>query len=101
MSYANFLSELERAGLSVRAFAELVGMNPNSISNYARTGELPTHLALIAVLVGELGSQGQDFRRAMAKVEAVPKKPRGGAGHGRFGGDRQISLSLQREGSHD
>ena len=56
MSYANFLLELERAGLSVRAFAELVGMNPNSISNYARNGEMPTHLALIAVLVAELGS---------------------------------------------
>jgi len=101
MSYANFLSELERAGLSVRAFAELIGMNPNSISNYARNGELPTHLALIAVLVAELGSQGLDYRQAVAKVEVVPKRPRGGARHGRFGGDRQISLDLQRERSHD
>jgi transcriptional regulator with XRE-family HTH domain len=101
MPYANFLLELERAGLSVRAFAELMGMNPNSISNYARNNELPTHLALIAVLVAELGSHGLDYRKAMAKVEIAPKKPRGGAQRGRFGGDRQISLDLQGERAHD
>ena len=101
MSYTDFILELERAGLSVRAFAELVGMNPNSISNYARRGELPTHLALIAVLVAELGSHGLDFRRAIGKVEVAPKKPRGGARRGRFGGDRQISLDLQGEQGHD
>jgi transcriptional regulator with XRE-family HTH domain len=101
MSYANFLLELERAGLSVRAFAELVGMNPNSISNYARKSEMPTHLALIAVLVAELGSHGFDYRAAIARVEVAPKKPRGGARRGRFGGDRQISLELQGEQAHD
>lgn len=97
MSYTDFLAELERAGLSVRAFAELVGMNPNSISNYARIGELPTHLALIAVLVAELRANGLDFRQSLAKVAIAPKKPRGGARRGRFGGDRQISLELQGE----
>jgi len=100
MSYANFLLELERAGLSVRAFAELVGMNPNSISNYAR-GELPAHLALIAVLIAELDAHRLDYRRAITKVEIAPKKPRGGAQRGRFGGDRQIGLDLQGEQAHD
>lgn len=96
MPYANFLSELERANLSVRAFAELVGMNPNSISNYARAGELPTHLGLIAVLVAELGARGMDYRRVMSKVALAPKKPRGGAKRGHFGGDRQGDLDLLR-----
>jgi transcriptional regulator with XRE-family HTH domain len=73
MSYPEFLNELLRAGLSVRAFAELIGMNPNSISNYARDGALPTHLALIAVLVAELSDQGFDYRQVIAKVELVPK----------------------------
>jgi lambda repressor-like predicted transcriptional regulator len=50
MLYTDFLAELGKAGLSVRAFAELIGMNPNSISNHARTGEVPTHLAGIAKL---------------------------------------------------
>lgn len=94
MLYANFLDELGKAGLSVRAFAELIGMNPNSLSNYARTGELPTHLALIAVLIVGLNEIGGDYRSVMSKVELAPKKPRGGARPGRFGGDRQTNLDL-------
>ena len=95
MRYADFLSELGKAGLSVRAFAELIGMNPNSISNYARTGELPTHLALIAVLVVGVSELGGDYRRIMSKVALAPKKPRGGARQGHFGGDRQSRLDLE------
>lgn len=94
MPYSDFLAELGKAGLSVRAFAELIAMNPNSISNYARTGELPTHLALIAVLVVEISEIGGDYRRAMSKVALTPKKPRGGARQGHFGGDRQNDLEL-------
>ena len=56
--------------------------------------EVPTHLALIAVLVAELNSQGIDYRRVMAKVELAPKKPRGGGRRGQFGGDRQNSLDF-------
>lgn len=94
MLYADFLEELGKAGLSVRAFAELIGMNPNSISNYARTGELPTHLAFIAVLVVGISEMGGDYRSIMSKVELAPKKPRGGARRGHFGGDRQTNLDL-------
>ena len=95
MLYADFLDAIGRAGLSVRAFAELIGMNPNSISNYARAGELPTHLGLIAVLIAGMNDLGGDYRRIMSKVELAPKKPRGSAGRGRFGGDRQSNLDLK------
>ena len=88
------MAELGKAGLSVRAFAELIAMNPNSISNYARAGELPTHLALIAVLVAGISEMGGDFRRVMSRVALTPKKPRGGARQGHFGGDRQDNLEL-------
>lgn len=94
MLYTEFLAVLGKAGLSVRAFAELIGMNPNSISNYARTGELPTHLALIAVLLVGVGELGGDYRQIMSKVEVTPKKPRGGGRQGHFGGDRQTNLDL-------
>lgn len=94
MPYADFLVELARARLSVRAFADLIGMNPNSISNYARGGEVPTHLALIATLIGELGAQGIGYRQVVARIEVTPKKPRGGARRGHFGGDRQSNLDL-------
>ena len=93
MPYAEFLFELERAGLSVRSFAALIGMNPNSITNYAGRGELPQHIALVAVLVAEMAARGLDFRSAIAKV-APTKKPRGAARRGHFGGDRQARLDL-------
>lgn len=95
MLYTEFLQELDKAGLTIRAFAELVGMNPNSISNYARTGEIPAHLALIAVLVEALNSNGINYKRVMAKVKLAPKRPRGNARKGHFGGDRQDSLDLE------
>lgn len=62
--------------MSVRAFVELIGLNPNAISNYARTGEFPTHLAPIAVLVGVGKSRGDDRQ-------------------GQVGGDRQTNLDLE------
>ena len=88
MPYAAFREELRKAGLSVREFAELIGMNPNSISNYARAGELPTHLALIAVLVVGISEMGGDYRRIMSRVGRVRKQPRGSARLGRFAGGR-------------
>ncbi|MDO9384500.1 MAG: XRE family transcriptional regulator [Hyphomicrobiaceae bacterium] len=96
MGYESFLRDLARAGLSIRAFAELIGMNPNSVSNYARSGEVPDHLAIIAVLIAEMGAHGLDFRVAISKVELTAKKPRGRARPGQFGGDRQVSLDLNR-----
>lgn len=94
LPYPEFIAELERAGLSVRSFAELIGMNPNSITNYAGRGELPQHIALVAVLVAEMATAGLDYRRAIARV-APTKKPRGATRRGRFGGDRQESMDLQ------
>jgi hypothetical protein len=94
MPYVKFLAELERAGLSVRSFAEMIGMNPNSITNYAGRGELPQHIALVAVLVGEMAAHGLDYRTAIAKV-APTKKPRGATRRGHFGGDRQVDMDLE------
>ena len=94
MPYADFVADLGKIGLSIRAFAALVGMNPNSISNYARVGEVPTHLALIAVLMVGVHDHGGDYRQIMSKVAPTPKRTRGGARKGRFGGDRQSSLDL-------
>lgn len=78
----------------MRSFAELIGMNPNSVTNYARRGELPQHIALVAVLVAEMAVRGVDYRIAIAKV-APTKKPRGATRSGHFGGDRQASLDLR------
>lgn len=77
----------------MRSFAELIGMNPNSITNYAGRGELPQHIALVAVLVAEMAARGLDYRNAIAKVAPI-RKPRGAARRGRFGGTRQADLDL-------
>lgn len=93
MTYEKFLEELANAGLTIKAFADLVGMKPNSITNYAHK-DVPSHLAIIAVLIAEMSNQRVDFRKALQKVEPVAKKPRGGAQPGRFGNDRQVAMNL-------
>lgn len=94
MTYDEFLAELGKAGLSIRAFAELVGMNRNSVSNYKGTREIPRHLAVIAVLLAEMNLKGVAFQTAISRVEATRKKPRGRGTPGRFGGDKQEPLDL-------
>lgn len=95
MTYDEFLAELGKAGLSVRAFADLIGMNPNSVSNYASTAEVPRHLAFIAVLLAEMKLHGLNFQPAIERVSANRKKPRGRGRPGRFGGDKQEQLELE------
>lgn len=95
MTYDEFLAELGKAGLSVRAFADLIGMNRNSVSNYASIGEVPRHLAVIAVLLGEMKVQGIAFQAAIERVSSTRKRPRGRGKLGRFGGDKQEQLELE------
>jgi transcriptional regulator with XRE-family HTH domain len=94
VDYQGFVNELGKAGLNVRQFADLVGMNRNSVSNYAN-GSVPRHLALIAVLLGELNHQNIDFHPALSRVSFTPRRPRGRAKPGKFGGDRQEELDLK------
>ena len=94
VDYQVFVSELGKAGLNLRQFADLVGMNRNSVSNYAN-GSVPRHLALIAVLLAELNLRDIDFHPAVSRVSFTPKRPRGRARPGKFGGNRQEELDLK------
>ena len=94
--YDEFLRQLGKAGLNVRSFAELIRMNRNSVSNYARRGDVPAHLAIIAVLLGEMAERGVDFRGVLTKLDIGSKKPRGGSRRGHFGGDPQRDLELEQ-----
>lgn len=93
MTYEEFQRQIGKAGLTIRQFAELVKMNRVSLSNYGKKGEVPSHLAVIAALLGEMGERKIDFREVLSKIDIAPKKPRG-AGIGRFGGDKQADLDL-------
>ncbi|GAB7027349.1 hypothetical protein [Geotalea toluenoxydans] len=91
MTYDEFKRHIGKAGLTIREFAVLIKLKPASISNYAKSGEVPSHLSIIAVLLAELAEHKVDFREILDHVEIAEKKPRG-AGKGKFGGDPQALL---------
>ena len=94
MTYDEFKRHVGKAGLTIRGFATLIKLKPASISNYAKSGEVPAHLSIIAVLLAELAERKVDFRKILEHVEISEKKPRG-AGKGKFGGDPQNLLFPQ------
>jgi len=91
MHYDEFKRHVGKAGLTLREFAELIKLKPASVSNYAKSGEVPSHLSIIAVLLAELAERKIDFREILEHIEITCKKPRG-AGRGKFGGDPQTLL---------
>lgn len=95
MTYDEFRRQLGKAGLTVKGFADLIKQTPNSITNYSSQGEVSSHLAIIAALLGDMAEQGVDFRATLARIQFEPSKPRGGAVKGRFGGTKQIDLNLK------
>jgi hypothetical protein len=46
------------------------------------------------VLLAGVAEKGGDYRQIMSKVALVPKKPRGGAERGRFGGNAQLAMDF-------
>lgn len=92
MTYDEFLRHVGKAGLTLKEFAGLVRMNRVSLSNLAKKGEVPSHLAVIAALMGEMKDKGVDFGPVLSRIDIVKKKARGGGAAGRFGGDKQREL---------
>lgn len=92
MTYLEFKRQLGKAGVNVRQFAGLIKLNPNSITNYAKQGEVPSHLAVIVTLMGEMAEQGLDFRASLSRIDIEPNRPRGATAEGRFGENMQINL---------
>lgn len=93
MTYDEFQRHLGKAGLKIHQFADLVKMNRISICNYGKKGEVPSHLAVIAALLGEMADRNIDYREVLSRIDIAPKKPRG-AGIGKFGGNPQDDLDL-------
>lgn len=92
MTYEEFHRQIGKAGLTIREFAELVKMNRISLSNYRKDGDVPSHLAVIAALMGEMADQQIDFKTVLSRIDIVPKKPRGAGKKGKFGGERKVEL---------
>jgi len=91
MTYQEFRRQLGKAGLSVKAFAALIKQNPNSISNHAGQGEVPSHIAVIAALVAEMADHQIDFRAVLNRIEFTQTKARGGKIKGPFGTSKALA----------
>ncbi len=101
MTYVEFQRHVGKAGLTIKAFAELIRMNRISLSNYAKQGEVPSHLAVIAALLGEMADRGIDYKDVLSRIDIAPKKPRGAGKSGRFGGDPERELDLFGQGGSE
>lgn len=75
MTYLEFRRNIGKAGLTINQFAELIKMNPISISNYGKRGYVPNHLAVIACLLGEMAEFHIDFKSALESIEIHERKP--------------------------
>jgi hypothetical protein len=89
MDYEEFKRQLGKAGISGREFSRIVKLNPNSLTNYSKTGKIPAHWAIIAALMGEMAEKGLDFKTVIESIELEPNKPRGAAKDGNFGGNKR------------
>lgn len=77
MKYDEFKARLKSAGVSMTEMARLLCMHRNSITNYGRSGSVPAHLAVIAVLISEMEKSGLDFRLAIQSLGISRKRDRG------------------------
>lgn len=68
MTYEELQGHIGKAGLKSNEFARLLGMNPISISNMRKKGEVSQHVAVVAVLLGEMAERGVDFRDVLSRV---------------------------------
>lgn len=93
MNYDELLRNIGKAGLTVKGFAGLLGMNRVSISNLAKKDEVPVHLGVIAALMGEMADNGLDFRSVIAKIDIQPRQAKGIAAKGVFGGQKTGEIS--------
>lgn len=97
MTYDEFKRHLGKAGMNVHQFADLTKMNRNSVTNCAQKGAVPTHLAVIAALMGEMAENQLDFKTILSKIDIQPKRPRGRAAKGCFGGSKQIDFIAAKD----
>lgn len=92
MTYKEFLRHIGKAGLSLKEFAALTRMNRVSLSNLSKKGEVSSHLAIIAALLGEMKDRGVEYREVLGRIDICAKKPRGGGKGGKFGGDKPLDM---------
>lgn len=94
MDYAEFTRNIGKAGLKIGELANLLNVNPNSITNLKLKPEVPKHWAIIAVLLGEMKDNGLDYRPALEKLDLKRQESKV-RNDGRFGGDKQRRFKME------
>lgn len=95
MEYKEFRRQLGKAGLTNIEFADLVKIKSNSLTNYKKNGEVPSHWGIVALLMGHMSDHKLDFKEVFKGIEIKPNKTRGAATKGRFGGSKQTDLPME------
>ena len=76
MNYDELIRNIGKAGLSIKEFAILLKVNPNSITNLKKKESVPKKLGIIAVLLGEIVDKGLDYKHLFEKLELEEQKAR-------------------------
>ncbi|MHA3117004.1 XRE family transcriptional regulator [Acinetobacter sp. ANC 4635] len=74
MPYSEFQRLIGKAGLSIKEFAALLDMKPNSITNYSKHGMVPMHIAVIVALISTMKDQGLDFYPVFEKIKSYSQE---------------------------
>lgn len=74
MPYTEFQRLIGKAGLSIKEFAALLDMKPNSITNYSKQGVVPTHIAVIVALISTMKDEGLYFFPIFEKVKSYSQE---------------------------
>lgn len=86
MEYTRFTQALRDARITIRQLAMMLHMNPNSITNHARSGVIPDHLGAIAMLIGTMAKHGINYAGPLERAGLRGKQPRGKS----FGGAKHL-----------
>lgn len=85
MTYEDLVSYIHSSGMSIKEFAELLNMQPNSITNLKKEGTpIPKLLFAVALLVYKVNQLGGNAREALEPFEFEKIKPKRKSGEEGF-----------------
>lgn len=76
MNYEELTRNIRKAGLDIKEFAELIKVNPNSITNLKSKKKMPKNIVIIAVLLGEMKEAKLPFRNYLNSLDLEEQKAR-------------------------
>ena len=76
MNYEELKRKIRKAGLDIKDFAELIKVNPNSITNLKSKKKIPKNIGIIAVLLGEMKEAKLPFKDFLNSLDLEEQKAR-------------------------